>query len=67
MNNNNNNDNNKNLGAVGGVGSTENPANDGSVGSADILAAAANREKIIVRTSIIGITTNVLLAAFKAA
>lgn len=62
-----NNDNNRNTETVGSVGSTENPANDGSVGSADILAAAANREKIIVRTSIIGIITNVLLAAFKAA
>ena len=33
----------------------------------DIVAAAGNREKTIVRTSIIGIIANVLLAAFKAA
>ena len=33
----------------------------------DIVAAAGNREKTIVRTSIIGIVANVLLAAFKAA
>ena len=34
---------------------------------ADIAAAAAERERVIVRTSIIGIATNVLLAGFKAA
>ena len=33
----------------------------------DMAALAANREKTIVRTSVIGIITNVLLAAFKAA
>lgn len=33
----------------------------------DMTALAADREKTIVRTSIIGILTNVLLAAFKAA
>ena len=33
----------------------------------DIVSAAAEREKTIVRTSIIGIITNVFLAAFKAA
>lgn len=33
----------------------------------DMIALAADREKTIVRTSIIGILTNVLLAAFKAA
>ena len=33
----------------------------------DISAAAAEREKTIVRTSVIGIVMNVLLAAFKAA
>ena len=33
----------------------------------DIAAAAAERERVIVRTSIIGIATNVLLAGFKAA
>ena len=31
----------------------------------DMAALAANREKTIVRTSVIGIITNVLLAAFK--
>ena len=35
--------------------------------SKDITALAANREKTIVRTSVIGIIANVLLAAFKAA
>ena len=34
---------------------------------ADIVMAAAERERVIVRTSVIGILTNVLLAAFKAA
>ena len=34
---------------------------------ADIVMAAADRERVIVRTSVIGILTNVLLAAFKAA
>ena len=33
----------------------------------DVAALAADREKIIVRTSVIGIITNVFLAAFKAA
>lgn len=33
----------------------------------DIVSAAADREKTIVRTSVIGIIANVLLAAFKAA
>ena len=33
----------------------------------DIVAAVADREKTIVRTSVVGIVTNVLLAAFKAA
>jgi len=33
----------------------------------DMAVLSANREKTIVRTSIIGIVTNVLLAAFKAA
>ena len=33
----------------------------------DIVVAAANRERVIVRTSVIGILTNVLLAGFKAA
>ena len=33
----------------------------------DVVALAADREKTIVRTSVIGIITNVLLAAFKAA
>ena len=32
----------------------------------DMRSLAANREKIIVKTSIVGIVTNVLLAAFKA-
>ena len=35
--------------------------------SKDITALAAHREKTIVRTSVIGIIANVLLAAFKAA
>ncbi len=35
--------------------------------NADITTAAIDREKTIVRTSVIGIITNVLLAAFKAA
>ncbi len=35
--------------------------------STDISEAAANREKVIVRTSVIGILTNVLLVGFKAA
>ncbi len=35
--------------------------------TADITEVAANREKTIVRTSIVGILTNVLLVAFKAA
>ncbi len=35
--------------------------------TADITEGAANREKTIVRTSIVGILTNVLLVAFKAA
>ena len=35
--------------------------------NANIAALAYDREKIIVRTSIIGIIANVLLAAFKAA
>ena len=35
--------------------------------STDIAEAAANREKVIVRTSVIGILTNVLLVGFKAA
>ncbi|MCR4585759.1 MAG: cation diffusion facilitator family transporter [Lachnospiraceae bacterium] len=35
--------------------------------SADISDIAVKREKVIVRTSVIGIVTNVLLAAFKAA
>ncbi len=35
--------------------------------NADISEIAVNREKVIVRTSVIGIVTNVLLAAFKAA
>lgn len=34
---------------------------------ANIVMAAAERERVIVRTSVIGILTNVLLAAFKAA
>ena len=34
---------------------------------ADIVMAAAERERVIVRTSVIGILANVLLAAFKAA
>ena len=34
--------------------------------SNDIVALAANREKAIVKTSIVGIVTNVLLVAFKA-
>ncbi|MBR6312100.1 MAG: cation transporter [Oscillospiraceae bacterium] len=33
----------------------------------DIVSAAAERERTIVRTSVVGIVTNVLLAAFKAA
>lgn len=33
----------------------------------DIVSAAADREKTIVRTSVVGIIANVLLAAFKAA
>ena len=33
----------------------------------DMAAAAAQRERVIVRTSVIGILTNVLLAGFKAA
>ncbi|MBQ6089353.1 MAG: cation transporter, partial [Firmicutes bacterium] len=33
----------------------------------DVVLQTANREKTIVRTSIIGILANVLLAAFKAA
>ena len=33
----------------------------------DVSALAVDREKVIVRTSIVGIITNVLLAAFKAA
>ena len=33
----------------------------------DVAALAVDREKIIVRTSVIGIITNVFLAAFKAA
>ena len=33
----------------------------------DVAALAVDREKVIVRTSVIGIITNVLLAAFKAA
>ena len=38
-----------------------------SSNTGNIVAAAADREKTIVRTSVIGIITNVLLAAFKAA
>ncbi|MBR3234501.1 MAG: cation transporter [Atopobiaceae bacterium] len=38
-----------------------------SIEQPDMAAAAAKREKTIVQTSIIGIVTNVLLAAFKAA
>ena len=34
--------------------------------SNDIAVLAANREKTIVRTSVIGIVTNVFLVAFKA-
>ena len=37
------------------------------VNETDIVSAAASREKTIVRTSVIGIITNVLLAGFKAA
>ena len=33
----------------------------------DLTTLAVNREKTIVRTSVIGIVTNVFLAAFKAA
>ena len=35
--------------------------------NSDIYSAVADREKTIVRTSVVGIITNVLLAAFKAA
>lgn len=38
-----------------------------SSNNADMISAAADREKTIVRTSVIGIITNVLLAGFKAA
>lgn len=34
--------------------------------NADVISMTENRGKTIVRTSVIGILTNVLLAAFKA-
>ena len=34
--------------------------------NADIVSLAANREKVIVKTSIIGIVTNLFLVGFKA-
>ena len=42
-------------------------SNDNKDKDKDIVVLAADREKTIVRTSVIGIIANVLLAAFKAA
>lgn len=36
-------------------------------GTQDMRSLAATREQVIVKTSIVGIVTNILLAAFKAA
>ena len=61
------NDINDNINNNGNNANNHNPNNQETNETNEMAALAANREKTIVRTSVIGIITNVLLAAFKAA
>lgn len=61
------NDINDNINNNGNNANNHNPNNQETNETNDMAALAADREKTIVRTSVIGIITNVLLAAFKAA